>query len=345
MEPAGLALGAVGLLGLFNLYQEAASVVHSAKNHSSESLRLFSRYNATKVLFERWGKQVGVADKDLLAQSVHPQLQDPATVNAVAISKLQISSIFGPRQSRVTPIHAASDCGHTDIVQLLLDAGVDVNIPASDGSTPLHYAVQTNRLAVVKLLLQNRASLDQQDVFGCTPFKYADEGTIAILREQVSDCEHYTHLTEDTRQQRMRKSIQTLCGVPIPLEKKDPTLLETLGRCLLKCRDFSAAAKVFNETVRLDKKTGKLNHDLICDECRVNMVGERWHYNSGRLWTLCAACMAKCSDGAERSFYTEHKFFCIPTSEWDSSRQTDVYAEDFVLWLKELQVQYGVAAL
>ncbi|KAL2816572.1 hypothetical protein BDW59DRAFT_177316 [Aspergillus cavernicola] len=57
MEIAGVAIGVVGLLAL---YEEA-------------SLRLTSRYNATKILFERWGKQ-----------AVHPHLKDQSTASVVA---------------------------------------------------------------------------------------------------------------------------------------------------------------------------------------------------------------------------------------------------------------------
>ncbi|KAL2863969.1 ankyrin repeat-containing domain protein [Aspergillus lucknowensis] len=86
MEPVGVVLGAAGL---FHLYKEAATSVHSIKNYHSESLRLVSRYNATKVLFERWGKKTGVADN-----SVHPALEDPATKSAVAGLLASIRDVF-----------------------------------------------------------------------------------------------------------------------------------------------------------------------------------------------------------------------------------------------------------
>jgi ankyrin repeat protein len=250
------------------------------------------------------------------------------------------------RRAHATPIHYASERGHVNVVQLLLDAGVDINIPASDGSTPLHYAVQCNHLAVIELLIQSNAQLSHQDLFGRTPFQYAAKATIDALREQFPKCEEYAHPTEGVIQQQIRNSIQALSGTPISLEEKDLVLLDTLGRCLLKSRDLSAATKVFDETLRLDEESGKIVHDdIICDQHHGVILGERWVCTSCRFNNLCAACMAKFPDGAERSFCSGHEYFCIPASDWDASRQTDVYTEEFVSWLKELQVQYGVASL
>jgi ankyrin repeat protein len=261
-------------------------------------------------------------------------------------SGADILALADKQQTRVTPIHVASECGHVDFVQLLLDAGVDVNIPAGDGSTPLHHAVRSHRFDVIRCLLQNHASLSHQDMFGCTPFQYADEATMDTLLEQFQECERYSHPTEDARQQRIIKSIQALSGTPMPLEKKDLILLDTLGRCLLKFRDLSAAAKVFNATLQLDEKSEKIaHHGVICDECREVLFGERWVCTSCYFENLCTACMAKFPDGAERSFCSGHEYFRVPAGDWDASRQTDVYTEEFVSWLKELQVQYGVASL
>lgn len=73
-----------------------------------------------------------------------------------------------------TPLHWASE-RHPTIVELLLDAGADVNsVNEKSGQTPLHYCARCDDVPeVADLLLARGASLSTKDFAGNTPLDYA----------------------------------------------------------------------------------------------------------------------------------------------------------------------------
>lgn len=66
-------------------------------------------------------------------------------------------------------LHWACDRGHSDIVNLLISSGVDLNSQDNDGQTPLHYASSCGHENVVKLLLNSGAKADIFDSDGLSP--------------------------------------------------------------------------------------------------------------------------------------------------------------------------------
>lgn len=55
---------------------------------------------------------------------------------------------------RVAPLHSAAAGGHLGIVEVLLNAGAEVNAKQEGGFTPLHSAAQNADLEMVKLLIE-----------------------------------------------------------------------------------------------------------------------------------------------------------------------------------------------
>ena len=73
--------------------------------------------------------------------------------------------------------------GQTEVVQLLIENGADVNIKSGDGSTPLHSAAFFGRADVAKLLLENGANIQARNNDGATPVNvlYVDWETTAFI--------------------------------------------------------------------------------------------------------------------------------------------------------------------
>lgn len=74
----------------------------------------------------------------------------------------------------LTPLMAASQCGHIDVVRELLRGGakVDVKLKAA-GWTALMLAALNNQVAAVDALLKHGASKEACDVTGRTPVDLA----------------------------------------------------------------------------------------------------------------------------------------------------------------------------
>ncbi|GAP83722.2 hypothetical protein SAMD00023353_0501150 [Rosellinia necatrix] len=125
----------------------------------------------------------------------------PNTVNSEGLGSLQLAArngnldvakkllrflqgddrvaVSGSHQSGVeskSPLHFAAQCGHNDIVQLLLDEGLSYDSKDNDGRTPLSYACQAGHLLASRLLLEQKADVNIQDSTGRTPLSYAAAG-------------------------------------------------------------------------------------------------------------------------------------------------------------------------
>lgn len=73
-----------------------------------------------------------------------------------------------------TALHAAMFQDNPEIIELLIEAGFDLNAQGhSNGYTPLHDAVWANNLENVRLLVQHGANITMKSKEGVTPYEQA----------------------------------------------------------------------------------------------------------------------------------------------------------------------------
>lgn len=85
-----------------------------------------------------------------------------------------------------TPFFLACDIGRTDVINLFISWGSDVNVPRSDGCSPLWMAVHGNREEIVRILVEHGANVEQAlPKRDTTPFFMACEKGMTSIAEYL----------------------------------------------------------------------------------------------------------------------------------------------------------------
>ena len=93
-----------------------------------------------------------------------------------------------------TPLYEAAIQGHTEVVQLLLQAGADPNMASNLGRTTLHAAAERYWVDILGVLLDGGAKLDRGDplLHGDTPLHVATvngyKNVVNVLLERAAPC-------------------------------------------------------------------------------------------------------------------------------------------------------------
>lgn len=77
----------------------------------------------------------------------------------------------------LTPLHAASDGGHVEVLEQLVSAGWPLHARDSDGDTPLHFAARNEHVAAVQRLVELGGDMRLRNKEGHTPLD-----TVRLLR-------------------------------------------------------------------------------------------------------------------------------------------------------------------
>ena len=81
-------------------------------------------------------------------------------------------NVTSPKTKRQA-IHIAARQGFLNIMEILLNKGVDINKPSALGESPLMLAIQSHFKPVVKYVIERGADINAKDTSGKTPLDYA----------------------------------------------------------------------------------------------------------------------------------------------------------------------------
>merc|ERR1712123_192405 len=96
------------------------------------------------------------------------------------------SGNFGDRphaKTGATALHVAAAKGYIKVINLLIQAGSEINQQDFDGWTPLHAAAHWAQREACELLAENYVNMDIKNCVGQTPFDVADPDVLRLLEE------------------------------------------------------------------------------------------------------------------------------------------------------------------
>ncbi|CAB1324301.1 unnamed protein product, partial [Coregonus sp. 'balchen'] len=136
-----------------------------------------------------------------------------------------------------TPLHLACYFGHRAVVEELLKAGADVNLPNNVGDTPLHKAAFTGRKEVVMLLLRYDACATVINGTAQIPKDVTQNGEIKSMLEAAERTEE-RKLEEELLEAAREGDLSTLSQLLNRKKPPDMNCCDLLGNTPLHCAAY-----------------------------------------------------------------------------------------------------------
>ncbi|XP_041647453.1 oxysterol-binding protein-related protein 1 isoform X2 [Cheilinus undulatus] len=136
-----------------------------------------------------------------------------------------------------TPLHLACYFGHKNVVEELLKAGADVNLPNNIGDTPLHKAAFTGRKEVVMLLLHYDACATVLNGTAQTPKDVTQNAEIRSMLEAAERTEE-RKLEEQLLEAAREGDFSTLTRLLSRKNPPDISCTDLLGNTPLHCAAY-----------------------------------------------------------------------------------------------------------
>lgn len=137
-----------------------------------------------------------------------------------------------PDNHCMNALHYAAVGGFADVVQILLDAGINKELQTTSGATALHFAVSSGNAKVVEILLMSGVDKEVKtalghDILYLAASKSKKEVLLLLLKWGIGDLEEALHIAKDhsnqeivaeiERYQKAIKNLFTLKNLPMDL--------------------------------------------------------------------------------------------------------------------------------
>lgn len=141
-----------------------------AQNHYGDTALKYSRNEKmTEYLFERGAK---VYPEILYEIHYFCPNHLSEVIRCLLKHGLNIDGIFHHAYNDCTELSNSCDYGNYELAKALVDCGADVDIPDSNGKFPINRAVSSGKLGLIELLHNAGANINQKDSQGMTPLIY-----------------------------------------------------------------------------------------------------------------------------------------------------------------------------
>ena len=118
-----------------------------------------------------------------VAEGAHPDL---LKMLILAYGEANLNALSHHPEQQSTALFKAAQFGHTDCLQVLLQAGADIEIPNQDQATPLYVAAQNGHAKCIKILIDADANVNQPIKGGSTPlFVAAQNGYTKCIKTLI----------------------------------------------------------------------------------------------------------------------------------------------------------------
>uniref|UniRef100_A0A672GRC8 Oxysterol-binding protein n=1 Tax=Salarias fasciatus TaxID=181472 RepID=A0A672GRC8_SALFA len=187
-----------------------------------------------------------------------------------------------------TPLHLACYFGHKNVVEELLKAGADVNLPNNIGDTPLHKAAFTGRKEVVMLLLRYDACPTVINGSAQIPKDVTQNEEIRSMLEAAERTEE-RKLEEKLLEAASEGDLSTLTQLLSRKKPPDINCTDLLGNTPLHCAAYrgqrQCALKLLKSGANLSirNKNDQTVFDLASDTAMRQFIEGNAHRVSARL--------------------------------------------------------------